>query len=139
MIDYYYEMLYRPASYATCPKGWRLVEKGTAGCYPLRQDLPVGRTRYGVVAYAAALPDETLKAYEMRLVGAQSSVSAPEPTPFQCDLGNIKLALSDAVVYFGDAMKSLPEGVDDLELLKASVDVRQALATVERLIERSKA
>lgn len=61
------------------------------------------------------------------------------PTPHQCDLDNIKLALSDAVVYFGDAMKSLPEGVDDLELCRASVDVRQALATVERLIERSKA
>lgn len=60
------------------------------------------------------------------------------PTLYQCDLSNAELALKDTVVYLGEALKSKPEGMDDLELCRCLVDVRDTLARVQRLIEGSK-
>jgi len=64
-----YAPKYRPPGFATVPDGWRLVEKGTGGHFPLRGDLPEGKTVFGVVEYDRRLSDRDVETYELSIVG----------------------------------------------------------------------
>lgn len=60
-----YTMKYRPPGFATCPKGYTLLESGTGGHFPLRQDIPRGKHRFGVIGYDRCLTDAELAQWEM--------------------------------------------------------------------------
>ncbi len=66
---YRYAPKFRPPGFATVPDGWRLVEKGTGGHFPLRGDLPEGKTVFGVVEYDRPLADREVEAFELSIVG----------------------------------------------------------------------
>jgi hypothetical protein len=59
-------MKYRPPSFATCPKGFKLLERGTGGHFPLRHDLPAGDHPFGVIGYERCLTDRELADFEMK-------------------------------------------------------------------------
>lgn len=60
-----YTLKYRPPGYATCPKGWTLLERGTGGHFPLRTDLPIGVHRFGVIGYERCLTGDEMRAFEI--------------------------------------------------------------------------
>lgn len=66
MDAYFYTPKYRPPSFATLPLGWELVERGTAGNFPGRLDLPVGDTVHGVVRYRRLLSREDVEQFELK-------------------------------------------------------------------------
>lgn len=61
---YRYGCPLRPPSFAA-PKGWTLVERGTAGSYPLRTDLPPGAYRHGAIEYDRPLTAEEIDHFEL--------------------------------------------------------------------------
>lgn len=65
MNAYRYTCRYRPILSMRLPEGCDLVEKGTAGEYPLRRDLPEGQTRYGVVMYRRPLSEDEKRSFEL--------------------------------------------------------------------------
>lgn len=68
-VAHRYTMLYRPPSFATCPKGWVLVERPAAGLgFDRRTDLPLSVHRFGVIGYAAPLSDADVERFQMKLV-----------------------------------------------------------------------
>jgi hypothetical protein len=60
-----YALKYRPPGFATCPKGWVLLERGTGGFFPNRQDLPAGEHRFGVIGYERCLTPAELESFEI--------------------------------------------------------------------------
>jgi hypothetical protein len=54
---YRYAPKYRPPTF-NLPAGWVLVERGSAAEFPLRTDLPLGRHRFGVIAYERPLSED---------------------------------------------------------------------------------
>ncbi len=74
MNEYTYTTKYRPAGFATAPKGWRFVASGSEQPLPLRTDLPRSGYRFGVIAYDRPLQPAELEAFEMQPVAF-----SPEP------------------------------------------------------------
>ena len=64
-----YECTLRPPVWSGIPAGWELVERGTMDCAPLRRDLPLGETRYGVVVYAVQLASDVADRASLRYLG----------------------------------------------------------------------
>jgi len=62
---YRYTLKYRPPGFATLPKGWALVERPQIPGFDRREDLPVSRHRFGVVAYERPLTDKEIQDYEL--------------------------------------------------------------------------
>ena len=60
MNAYHYTCPYRPPQF-NLPEGWELVERGTAGEFPLRTDLPQGTTRFGVIRYRRPLSKDEIR------------------------------------------------------------------------------
>jgi hypothetical protein len=87
-----YGLTNRPVAFAV-PKGYTLVERGTAGSYPLRTDLPEGTFRHGVIAYDGQLTDREVEAFEL------TPVSPPTVASLQAELtatrARLRLALED--------------------------------------------
>ena len=54
----------RPPFFA-CPKGYELTERGAYDVAPRRTDLPLGKTRFGVIEYEARLTDDEIASYEL--------------------------------------------------------------------------
>lgn len=68
MNAYFYTCRYRPILSMQLPQGYELWERGTGGAYPLRKDLPEGRTKYGVVRYHRPLFDGERQSFELEPV-----------------------------------------------------------------------
>lgn len=60
-----YTLKYRPPGFATLPKGWILVERPQIPGFDRREDLPVSRHRFGIVAYERPLTDDEIRNYEL--------------------------------------------------------------------------
>lgn len=69
----YYTCAFRPPTFATVPRGWELVERGTAGSFPHRTDLPEGRSTHGIIVYVGRLEDP--EEWDLVEVPAPESVS----------------------------------------------------------------
>jgi hypothetical protein len=67
-MTHHYTPLYRAPSFTTVPPGWTLVERGTYDVAPLRSDLPLGTTRFGVISYPDALPTDAVEAFQLQEV-----------------------------------------------------------------------
>lgn len=64
-----YTPLYRPPTMAALPRvGYTLIERGTAGHFPLRTDLPEGDTVHGVIAFDRPITDKEVADFELREV-----------------------------------------------------------------------
>lgn len=63
-----YALLYRPPSFATLPVGWTLVERPQVPGFERREDLPLSRHRFGVVAYDRPLTDEEIASYQLEVL-----------------------------------------------------------------------
>lgn len=65
-MTYRYALKYRPPCFATVPKGWKLIERGTrVDAAPLRVDLPLGSTPFGVVEYDRPLTEQEVATYQL--------------------------------------------------------------------------
>ena len=69
-----YACRYRPAGFATVPKGWILLEQGTVGSFPLRCDLPYGQWAHGLIGYEACLEDP--ERYDLAYQGSAETPDA---------------------------------------------------------------
>jgi hypothetical protein len=67
---YLYRPLYRPASFATVPKGWDYVE-APAQFAPNRTDIPRSMHKFGIIAYDHQLTDDEVSRYELDYVGSE--------------------------------------------------------------------
>lgn len=65
MNAYHYTPKYRPPMFHNLPSGAELVERGTAGHFPLRKDLPEGATKHGVVRYRRPLTEHEIELFEL--------------------------------------------------------------------------
>lgn len=65
-----YRLLYRPPSFATLPRaGWTLIERpNPRHGFNGREDLPVSRFEFGVVAFDRELTADEIAAFELEVV-----------------------------------------------------------------------
>lgn len=65
--EHRYTPRYRPPCTFTLPPGvpWEMVERGQCDDYRLRTDLPVGRHRFGVVAFSRRLTEDERERFEL--------------------------------------------------------------------------
>lgn len=73
-----YAPKYRPADAFNVPRGWELVERGTSNCFPLRRDLPLGDSLFGVIGYKDKLSPEQVESYELKYLGPGSTKGGAE-------------------------------------------------------------
>jgi hypothetical protein len=68
-VMHIYSCSLRPANYAAIPKGWTLLERGTGGFFPLRNDLPEGSSVHGLIGYTEKLTNP--EAFDLKYQGGE--------------------------------------------------------------------
>jgi hypothetical protein len=126
-----YGLTNRPVAFAV-PKGYTLVERGTAGSYPLRTDLPEGTFRHGVIAYDGQLTDREVEAFEL------TPVSPPTVAPVRDFLDTLIRGNADPAALEAQA-RALRAYLDGAYLIRLTgPDAAQAFAELLANIEYDK-